>query len=73
MGDLGILGVTVEEKWGGSGLGYLEHTVCVEEISRASASVTYLGAHSNLCINQIRLNGNDRQKEKIFTWFNFWK
>ena len=65
MGDLGILGVTVEEKWGGSGLGYLEHTVCVEEISRASASVGLsYGAHSNLCINQIRLNGNDRQKEK---------
>ena len=52
MGDLGILGVTVEEKWGGSGLGYLEHTVCVEEISRASASVGLsYGAHSNLCIN----------------------
>ena len=65
MGSLGILGVTVEEKWGGSGLGYLEHTVCVEEISRASASVGLsYGAHSNLCINQIRLNGNDRQREK---------
>ena len=65
MGELGILGVTVEEKWGGSGLGYLEHTVCVEEISRASASVGLsYGAHSNLCINQIRLNGNDLQREK---------
>jgi isovaleryl-CoA dehydrogenase len=65
MGNLGILGVTVEEKWGGSGLGYLEHTVCVEEISRASASVGLsYGAHSNLCINQIRLNGDDLQKEK---------
>ena len=54
MGDLGILGITVEEKWGGSGLGYLEHTVCVEEISRASASVGLsYGAHSNLCINPI--------------------
>ena len=65
MGDLGILGITVEEKWGGSGLGYLEHTVCIEEVSRASASVGLsYGAHSNLCINQIRLNGNDQQREK---------
>jgi isovaleryl-CoA dehydrogenase len=65
MGSLGLLGLTVEEKWGGSGLGYLEHTVCVEEISRASASVGLsYGAHSNLCINQIRLNGNDKQREK---------
>ena len=65
MGELGILGVTVEEKWGGSGLGYLEHTVCVEEISRASASVGLsYGAHSNLCINQISLNGNDLQREQ---------
>ena len=65
MGKLGILGVTVEEKWGGSGLGYLEHIVVVEEISRASASVGLsYGAHSNLCVNQIRLNGNDQQREK---------
>ena len=65
MGKLGILGITVEEKWGGSGLGYLEHTVCIEEVSRASASVGLsYGAHSNLCINQIRLNGNDQQREK---------
>ena len=65
MGNLGILGVTVEEKWGGSGLGYLEHTVCVEEISRASASVGLsYGAHSNLCVNQLNRWGSDDQKAK---------
>ncbi|WP_448191125.1 isovaleryl-CoA dehydrogenase [Azospirillum sp. sgz301742] len=65
MGDLGILGVTVEEEYGGAGMGYLEHVVAMEEISRASASVGLsYGAHSNLCVNQIRKNGNDVQKRK---------
>ncbi len=65
MGDLGLLGVTVEEKYGGTGLGYLEHCIAVEEISRASASVGLsYGAHSNLCVNQIRRNGTEEQKQK---------
>lgn len=65
MGDLGILGMTVEEEYGGAGLGYLAHVICVEEIARASASVSLsYGAHSNLCVNQIRLNGNEEQKRK---------
>jgi isovaleryl-CoA dehydrogenase len=65
MGVLGLHGITVEEKYGGSGLGYLAHCVAMEEISRASASVGLsYGAHSNLCINQIRRNGNDEQRRK---------
>ena len=65
MGNLGLLGITVEEKYGGSGLGYTEHVIAMEEISRASASVGLsYGAHSNLCVNQICLNGNQSQKEK---------
>ncbi|MBI3452887.1 MAG: isovaleryl-CoA dehydrogenase [Rhodospirillales bacterium] len=65
MGALGILGVTVEEEYGGAGMGYLEHCVAMEEISRASASVGLsYGAHSNLCVNQLRRNGNERQKRK---------
>ena len=65
MGDLGLLGITVEEEQGGSGLGYLEHVVAMEEISRASASVGLsYGAHSNLCVNQLRRWGNDAQKAK---------
>ncbi|WP_029010021.1 isovaleryl-CoA dehydrogenase [Azospirillum halopraeferens] len=65
MGDLGILGVTVEEEYGGAGMGYLEHVVAMEEVSRASASVGLsYGAHSNLCVNQIRRNGNQAQKTK---------
>jgi isovaleryl-CoA dehydrogenase len=65
LGDLGLHGITVEEEWGGSGLGYLEHCIAVEEISRASASVGLsYGAHSNLCVNQIRRNGTDEQKRK---------
>ncbi len=65
MGDLGLHGITVEEEYGGSGLGYLEHCVAVEEMSRASAAVGLsYGAHSNLCVNQIRRNGNDAQKRK---------
>jgi isovaleryl-CoA dehydrogenase len=63
LGELGLLGVTVEEKYGGSALGYLAHVVAMEEISRASASVGLsYGAHSNLCVNQLRRWGNDEQK-----------
>ena len=65
MGDLGLLGITVPEEWGGSGMGYLAHAVAVEEIARASASVSLsYGAHSNLCVNQIKLNGTDQQRAK---------
>ncbi len=65
MGALGLHGITVEEDYGGAGLGYLEHCVAVEEISRASASVGLsYGAHSNLCINQIRRNGSEAQKRR---------
>jgi isovaleryl-CoA dehydrogenase len=65
MGDLGLHGITVEEEFGGAGLGYLEHVVAMEEISRASASVGLsYGAHSNLCVNQIRRNGNEEQKRR---------
>ena len=65
MGDLGVLGITVDEKYGGANMGYLEHCIAVEEISRASASVGLsYGAHSNLCVNQISRNGNDAQKDK---------
>ena len=65
MGELGLLGVTVEEELGGAGMGYLEHVVAMEEISRASASVGLsYGAHSNLCVNQIRRNGSDEQKRR---------
>jgi len=65
MGELGLLGITVEEEWGGTGLGYLEHVVAMEEISRASASVGLsYGAHSNLCVNQLRRWGNDDQRAR---------
>ncbi len=65
MGDLGLLGITVDEAYGGAGMGYLAHVVAVEEIARASASVSLsYGAHSNLCVNQIKLNGTEAQKEK---------
>jgi len=65
MGALGLLGMTVDEEYGGSGLGYLEHCIAVEEISRASASVGLsYGAHSNLCVNQISRNGTAEQKQK---------
>ncbi|UOM34748.1 isovaleryl-CoA dehydrogenase [Acuticoccus sp. I52.16.1] len=65
MGELGLLGITVEEELGGTGMGYLAHCVAIEEISRASASVGLsYGAHSNLCVNQIRRNGTPEQKEK---------
>ncbi len=65
FGDLGLLGITVEEEYGGSNMGYLAHAVAMEEISRASASVGLsYGAHSNLCVNQIRKNGSHQQKLK---------
>src|SRR5271156_1933507 len=65
MGALGLLGLTVEEEFGGAGMGYLEHCVAMEEVSRASASVGLsYGAHSNLCVNQIRLNGTPEQKRR---------
>ena len=65
MGALGLHGITVEEDWGGLGLGYLEHVVACEEVSRASASIGLsYGAHSNLCVNQIRRWGNEEQKAK---------
>jgi isovaleryl-CoA dehydrogenase len=65
MGAVGLHGITVEEEYGGSGLGYLEHCVAMEEVSRASASVGLsYGAHSNLCVNQIRRNGTAEQKRK---------
>ena len=65
LGEMGLLGLTVSEEFGGSGLGYLEHVLAMEEISRASASIGLsYGAHSNLCVNQIYRNGNQAQKEK---------
>mgnify|MGYP002651182661 FL=1 len=65
MGELGLHGITVEEEWGGSGLGYLEHCIAMEEVSRASASIGLsYGAHSNLCVNQLRRWGNDDQKKR---------
>ncbi len=65
MGELGLLGVTVAEEYGGAGMSYLAHTIAVEEIARASASVSLsYGAHSNLCVNQIKLNGTEEQKQK---------
>src|SRR4051812_25258741 len=65
MGQLGLLGVTVEEDLGGAGMGYLAHCVAMEEISRASAAVGLsYGAHSNLCVNQIRRNGSPEQRKR---------
>ena len=65
LGDIGLLGITVPETYGGTAMGYLAHIVAMEEISRASASVGLsYGAHSNLCVNQINRNGNDAQKQK---------
>ena len=65
MGDAGLLGVTVEEEYGGAGMGYLEHVVAMEELSRGSAAVGLsYGAHSNLCVNQLRLNGSEDQKRR---------
>jgi isovaleryl-CoA dehydrogenase len=65
LGDLGVLGITVPEEYGGANMGYLAHCIAMEEISRASASVGLsYGAHSNLCVNQLKLNGNEAQKKK---------
>ncbi len=65
LGALGLLGITVEEEWGGAGMGYLAHCVAMEEVSRASAAIGLsYGAHSNLCVNQIRRNGNAEQKRR---------
>ena len=65
LGEMGLLGITVEEEFGGTQLGYLAHCVAMEEISRASASVGLsYGAHSNLCLNQLRKNGTENQKHK---------
>src|SRR5258707_776418 len=65
LGEQGLLGLTVPERWGGADLGYLAHIVAMEEISRASASIGLsYGAHSNLCVNQLRLNGNDAQRDR---------
>jgi len=65
LGELGVLGITVEEEYGGAGLGYLEHCITMEEISRGSAAIGLsYGAHSNLCVNQIRRNGSEAQKRK---------
>src|SRR5881628_1839358 len=65
LGDLGVLGVTVEEEYGGTAMGYLAHVIAMEEISRGSASIGLsYGAHSNLCVNQIRRNGSEAQKRR---------
>src|SRR3954467_12322485 len=65
LGELGVLGVTVEEEYGGTMMGYLAHVIAMEEVSRASASIGLsYGAHSNLCVNQIRRNGTAAQKKK---------
>ena len=65
LGDMGLLGITVEEEYGGAGLGYLEHVIAMEEVSRGSAAIGLsYGAHSNLCVNQLRRNGSDAQKRK---------
>ena len=66
LGELGLLGVTIDPTFGGAGMGYLEHTVAMEEISRASGSVGLsYGAHSNLCVNQIFRNGTEAQKAQF--------
>ncbi|MEP0236305.1 isovaleryl-CoA dehydrogenase [Roseibium sp.] len=68
MGEMGLHGITVEEEWGGSGLGYLEHCIAMEEVSRASASIGLsYGAHSNLCVNQLRRWGTDDQKTRYLS------
>ena len=65
MGELGLLGITVPEAYGGADMGYLAHVVATEEIARASASIALsYGAHSNLCVNQLKLNGSEAQKRK---------
>ena len=65
FGDMGLLGITVSEQWGGAGMGYLAHMIAMQELSRASASVALsYGAHSNLCVNQIYRNGSDEQRRR---------
>ena len=65
MGELGVLGITVPEAYGGAGMGYLAHMVAMEEISRASAAIGLsYGAHSNLCVNQLKRNGSEAQRKK---------
>src|SRR5207247_8342448 len=65
FGDMGLLGITVEEEYGGAGLGYLEHVIAMEEVSRGSAAIGLsYGAHSNLAVNQLRRNGSDAQKRR---------
>ena len=65
FGEMGLLGITVSEEYGGANMGYLAHAIAMEEISRASAAIGLsYGAHSNLCVNQIFLNGNDAQKQR---------
>ena len=72
LGALGLLGITVEEEWGGAGMGYLAHCVAMEEISRASAAVGLsYGAHSNLCVNQLRRNGSAEQKKRYLPQADF--
>uniref|UniRef100_A0A2I3H2Z6 Isovaleryl-CoA dehydrogenase n=1 Tax=Nomascus leucogenys TaxID=61853 RepID=A0A2I3H2Z6_NOMLE len=74
LGNLGVLGITAPVQYGGSGLGYLEHVLVMEEISRASGAVGLsYGAHSNLCINQLVRNGNEAQKEKYLPKVRKWK
>src|SRR5262249_58672101 len=66
LGDLGLLGITVDEEFGGTNMGYLAHVIAMEEVSRASAAVGLsYGAHSNLCVNQIRRNGTPAQKRRL--------
>jgi len=73
MGSVGLLGPTAADEFGGAGMGYTEHTIIMEEISRASGSIALsYGAHSNLCVNQITRHGTDAQKKKIFTPINIW-
>ncbi|KAF2973614.1 hypothetical protein EK904_008767 [Melospiza melodia maxima] len=74
LGELGVLGITAPAEYGGSALGYLDHVVVMEEISRASASVGLsYGAHSNLCINQLVRNGNEAQKHKYLPKVCAWR
>jgi len=73
MDALGLLGITVEEEYGGAGMGYLEHCVAMEEVVRASASVGLsYGAHSNLSVNQIRRNGSEEQKRRYPSTARMW-
>ena len=74
FGDMGLLGITAPEEYGGLGKGYLDHVLVMEEISRASGSVALsYGAHSNLCVNQIVRNGNEMQKKKYLPKVGFWR